>query len=235
MSKDVRFGFLLVVALFLQMLVSVSHAHSTDMQIIGEEQQILHPQKGIQFFCTPGEQTPDIETVRAMSPSQWLTTADGTPNLGFTNEHCWFHVSVRNLNTRFTEWFLQIDYAMLGEVDVFQMDAGGNLVSHFQAGIDRDFSVRSGDYPTPAFPISLPAGIDSDFYICVSSPHSIQVPMSFMTREKFESSLLSSTLVQGVFFGGMLVMILYNLSLFFSVLGYFTSPVSVPGMCKIYG
>ncbi|MGD9870701.1 MAG: hypothetical protein AB7S63_06515 [Thauera sp.] len=32
-----------------------------------------------------------------------------------------------------------------------------------------------------------------------------------------------------------LLLILLLLSLFFSVLGYFTSPVSVPGMCKIYG
>ncbi len=32
-----------------------------------------------------------------------------------------------------------------------------------------------------------------------------------------------------------LLIVLVLLSLFFSVLGYFTSPVSLPGMCKIYG
>jgi len=32
-----------------------------------------------------------------------------------------------------------------------------------------------------------------------------------------------------------LLIVLALLSLFFSVLGYFTNPVSLPGMCKIYG
>ncbi|MGB2248620.1 MAG: 7TM diverse intracellular signaling domain-containing protein [Alcanivorax sediminis] len=217
MSKDVRFGFLLVVALFLQTLVSVSHAHSTGMQIIGEQQQILHPQKGIQFFCSPADQATDLETIRNRDSADWQITDDGIPNLGFTRDQCWFHVTVRNQNPQFTEWFLRIDYAMLGEVDVYQLDGGGTIISHYQAGMDRDFSVRSGEYPIPAFPVSLPAGLDSDFYIRVSSAHSIQLPLSIMTREEFESHFLTRTLVQGIFFGGMLVMILYNLSLFFTI------------------
>ncbi|ENO96148.1 hypothetical protein [Thauera phenylacetica] len=32
-----------------------------------------------------------------------------------------------------------------------------------------------------------------------------------------------------------LLIVLALLSLFFSVLGYFTNPVSLPGMCRIYG
>jgi len=32
-----------------------------------------------------------------------------------------------------------------------------------------------------------------------------------------------------------LLIVLALLSLFFSALGYFTNPVSLPGMCKIYG
>ncbi|WP_370519434.1 7TM diverse intracellular signaling domain-containing protein [Alcanivorax sp. DP30] len=217
MSKDVRFGFLLVVAFFLQLAVSVAHADSTNMQIIGEQQQILHPQEGIKFFCTPADQVPDINSVRTRESGNWQKVDSGTPNLGFTRDHCWFHLTVRNLNTLQSEWFLRIDYAMLGEVDVYQVDAGGNIISYYQAGMDRDFSVRTGEYPVPAFPISLPAGIDSDFYFRVSSAHSLQLPLALMTREKFESGFLTRTLIQGLFFGGMLVMILYNLSLFFSV------------------
>lgn len=38
-----------------------------------------------------------------------------------------------------------------------------------------------------------------------------------MSNPAFQSATLAHTLVQGLFFGGMLVMILYNLSLFFSI------------------
>lgn len=217
MSRDVRFGLLLVVAVFLQALVSIGHADSTGIQIIGEEQQILHPEEGVTYFCTTADNSPDIASVSNRAAEDWLVSASKVPNLGFTRERCWFHLSVRNLNPLHSEWFLRIDYAMLGEVDVYQLDAGGNIISHFQAGMDRDFSVRSNDYPVPAFPVSLPTGIDSDFYILVSSAHSIQLPLELMTRDSFESRFITHTLIQGAFFGGMLVMILYNLSLFFTI------------------
>ncbi len=217
MSKDVRFGFVLLVAFCLQFLVPVGHAHTSDTQIIGEQQQILQLREGIKYFCTPADQTPDINAVRKMPLDDWNSAPEGTPNLGFTGERCWFHVTVRNLNPLFSEWFLAIDYAMLGTLDVFQMDAGGNIASHYQAGMDRDFSVRSGEYPVPSFPVNLATGIDNDFYICVSSVHSIQLPLALKTRDEFQSDFFTHTLVQGLFFGGMLVMILYNLSLFFTV------------------
>ncbi len=217
MSRDVRFGFLLVVAFFLQILVTQAHGHGPGMQIIGDQQQILYPKSGIKYFCFPADKTPDINAVRKSSPLDWQTTEESVANLGFTSDKCWFHLTVRNHNPLHQNWFLLIDYAMLGEVDAYQLDAGGNIVSHYQAGMDRDFSVRSNNYPIPAFPASLPTGVDSDFYILVSSAHSIQLPLSLVSKEQFESGFLTRTLVQGLFFGGMLVMILYNLSLFFTV------------------
>ncbi len=217
MPKDVRFGLLLVVALFLHALTSVVQAHATDMQIIGEDQQILHPLKGVTYLCTPPDQSLDITAVRQLDTSEWLNAGSSTPNLGVTSDHCWFHFTVRNLNPLVQNWILRIDYAMLGEVDVYQLDAGGSIVSHHQAGMDRDFSVRTAEYPTPAFPTTLPSGIDSDFFVRLSSAHSIQLPVTLMSKDAFESQFLNRTLIQGVFFGGMLVMILYNLSLFFSV------------------
>ena len=106
---------------------------------------------------------------------------------------------------------------MLGEVDVYQIDAGGTLVAHFQAGMDRDFSVRPGTAPTPAFPLTLPTGTDNDIFLKVASAHSIQLPLELLSQESYNASTQTQSVVQGIFFGGMLVMILYNLSLFFSI------------------
>ncbi|MGB1923386.1 MAG: 7TM diverse intracellular signaling domain-containing protein, partial [Alcanivorax sp.] len=64
---------------------------------------------------------------------------------------------------------------------------------------------------------SLPSGKDSTFYLKVTSPHSIQLPIRLLTHEQFARSAQNQTIIQGIFFGGMLVMILYNLSLFFSI------------------
>ncbi|BAP14503.1 sensor histidine kinase/response regulator [Alcanivorax sp. NBRC 101098] len=215
--NDSKATLLLLVAFLSVCLSTLASANGPDTQIIGEQQEHLHPYKGLYSFCTPADQSPDITDILQRRDLPWQPTGAGVPNLGFIRDHCWFRFSVRNLNQFHSAWQLEIDYAMLGEIDVYQIDAGGNLVAHFQAGMDRDFSVRPGTAPKPAFPLTLPAGTDSDILLKVSSAHSIQLPLELMTQENYNASTQTQSIVQGIFFGGMLVMILYNLSLFFSI------------------
>ncbi|MCG8394279.1 MAG: ATP-binding protein [Pseudomonadales bacterium] len=192
-------------------------ASSPEVQIIGEQQQEKQPYAGLEYFCTPPEETLDITSVQARADLPWQSAQRKMPNLGFTTDQCWFRFAVRNLNRLHSDWLLRVDYAMLGELDAYQLDAGGNLVGHYQAGMDRDFSVRPNNFPTPAFPMTLPTGKDSEVYLLVSSAHSIQLPLELVSHERFSQQAQNQTIVQGIFFGGMLVMILYNLSLFFSI------------------
>jgi len=215
--KDAGYALYLVVAIFLMCLSSASTADSTGTQIIAEQQQSLQPYDGLQYFCSSPEDIPDITGIQMRSDLNWHSAGGKAPNLGFTSQQCWFHFSVRNLNHLHHEWQLRVDYAMLGEIDVYQIDAGGTLIAHYQAGMDREFSLRPNLQPTPVFPLSLPAGQNSDIYLRVASAHSIQLPLTLQSREQFAAYSQNMTIVQGIFFGGMLVMILYNLSLFFTV------------------
>ena len=217
MFKDSKAALLLFVAFFSICLSSLASAKGPDTQIIGEQQEHMHPYQGLYTFCTPADQSPGINAILQRTDLPWQPSGASTPNLGFTTDHCWFRFSVRNLNRLHPDWQLQIDYAMLGEVDVYQIDAGGTLVAHFQAGMDRDFSVRPGTAPTPAFPLTLPTGTDNDIFLKVASAHSIQLPLELLSQESYNASTQTQSVVQGIFFGGMLVMILYNLSLFFSI------------------
>ena len=217
MCKDAGYALYFVVGIMLMYLTSGSLASSTGTQIIAEQQQNLQPYPGVQYFCASEEDVPDITGIRMRSDLHWLSAGAAAPNLGFTSQHCWFHFSVRNLNHLHTQWQLRVDYAMLGEIDVYQLDAGGNLVSHYQAGMDREFSLRPNLQPSPVFPLTLPTGQNSDIYLLVASAHSIQLPLTLQSEEQFAKYSQNMTMVQGIFFGGMLVMILYNLTLFFSV------------------
>ena len=217
MFKDAKTAFVLLVAFFSIGLTPAALGNGPELQIIGENQEELQPYQGLDYFCTPAAQSPTINALQKQPTLPWQSSRGDMPNLGFTNQHCWFRFAVRNQNPRHSDWELLVDYAMLGELDLYQLDAGGNLISHYQAGMDRDFAVRPGNYPTPAFPLSLPSGKDSTFYLKVTSPHSIQLPIRLLTHEQFARSAQNQTIIQGIIFGGMLVMILYNLSLFFSI------------------
>lgn len=178
----------------------------------------LHPYQALDYFCTTPDMAPNIDQLRA-DPGRWPWHANGNnlPNLGFTSDHCWFRFTVRNAGNPIQDWRLLVDYAMLGELDIYILSPDGTPRHHYQAGMDRRFDVRPGPYPDPVFPLILPNGASCTLLIRVVSPHSIQLPLELMSKSRFERGNLNHIIVQGLFFGGMLVMVLYNLSLFFSI------------------
>lgn len=208
---------MLLLACWLSLTPSPAQAAPSPTVTIGESVQRLHPYNGLSGFCDNASQLPGFDTVRKDDTLPWQATGEAVPNLGFTAKHCWFRFTVSNQNRLHPQWQLMVNYALLGKLDVYQVDGGGNLVEHFQAGLDRDFMVRPELYPTPTFPLTLTAGVNNTLYLKVASPHSVQLPLELVSQQRFESVSLDKTLIQGIFFGGMLVMILYNLSLYFAI------------------
>ncbi|MEQ8259306.1 MAG: 7TM diverse intracellular signaling domain-containing protein [Alcanivorax sp.] len=193
-------------------------ARGDDAAVLTSQTDTLQPYPAVRYFCTPAAESPAPEPL-FQNPEAWPWQATGNEiaNLGFTAEHCWFHFTVRNQDNPENEWRLVVNYALLGQLDTYVLAPGGERLAHFSAGMDNAFDERAGAEATPSFPFNLPPGEQRDLYLKVVSPHSIQLPLELMSNPAFQSATLSHTLVQGLFFGGMLVMILYNLSLFFSI------------------
>ncbi len=85
-------------------------------------------------------------------PDAWpWRRADGVPNLGFTAEHCWFRLPVRNVSDQPADWWLVVECALLGELDVHVLD-GDRAVADYRAGMDRRFDTRPAAEALPAFP-----------------------------------------------------------------------------------
>ncbi len=184
--------------------------------VIDGRSDSLRPYPALSYFCLPRDQAPDLASLRR-DPDAWpWRAARGMPNLGFTRDRCWFRLPVRNATDQPLDWRLVVEYAMLGELDLYVLGGDGEP-AHYRAGMDRAFDVRPDDGALPSFPLTLPAGAERTVLMEVVSPHSIQLPLKLMSKPALDQALLSHTLVQGLFFGGMLVMILYNLSLFFSI------------------
>ena len=212
-SHTLRFAAL---ALLLGLVAGL--ARGDDAAVLTSQTDSLRPYPAVNYFCVPAAQTPSLDDLlRAPDAWPWRATGDRMANLGFTSDHCWFHFTVRNQDNPNHEWRLVVNYALLGELDTYVLSADGERLNHFSAGMDRAFEDRSNAEATPSFPLHLPAGEQRDLYLKVVSPHSIQLPLALMSNPEFQSATLAHTLVQGLFFGGMLVMILYNLSLFFSI------------------
>src|SRR5699024_9018267 len=124
----------------------------------------------------------------------WRHVGGALPSLGFTSDHCWFRFTVHNGSNLASDWRLLVNDAMLGKLDVYTLGPDAKLLQHYQAGLDRRFDIRPIDYPEPVFPVTLPPGENRTIVIGVSSPHSIQLPLTLMTQSRFEGTALRQTL-----------------------------------------
>ncbi|HEX5678151.1 MAG TPA: 7TM diverse intracellular signaling domain-containing protein [Alcanivorax sp.] len=210
-SHTLRFAALIL-------LVVAGAARGDDVAVLTAQTETLRPYPAVTYFCTPAADSPTADELLAAPDAwPWRATGNQMANLGFTADHCWFHLAVRNQDNPEDEWRLVVDYALLGQLDTYVLSTDGERLDHFSAGMDSAFNERANAEAVPSFPLHLPPGEQQELYIKVVSPHSIQLPLELMSNPAFQSATLAHTLVQGLFFGGMLVMILYNLSLFFSI------------------
>lgn len=171
----------------------------------------------MQWYCADPQAMPRPETLLA-DPEQidWQSPGEGVPNHGYSRDICWFRLHLASPDVP-RQWMMHIGYPLLNEVDLYVLNEQGRLLSHHQAGLARPYDVRPVDYQSPAFPLALSGDQPKSVYLRVVSSHSMQVPVELQTVEHFNRHSQLTLLVQGLFFGAMLIVSLYSLFLYLSM------------------
>lgn len=171
------------------------------------------------YFCEPAEDATGAPLILSQPHNQpWQPLRKVTANFGFSSEVCWFRLTLKTARNAPQDWVLRIDNALLAEVDFYLVAKGQALpVDQQRAGLSVPFSERRLPYHRIALPLVLPPDSEHTVLLRVRSPYSLQLPMVFQTRTEFEQHSHTSIMIQGLFIGGMIIMMLYNLFLYFAI------------------
>ncbi|HET8730192.1 MAG TPA: 7TM diverse intracellular signaling domain-containing protein [Moraxellaceae bacterium] len=174
---------------------------------------LLEPYRALRHFCLPAAQSP-APSVLMSGPDAWpwLPGDDSPPTPGFTSDTCWFQVSLAAATGAARSWMLVVGDPLLDSVEVFARDPATGVVTRGIAGLALPVSVRPYRYHNFVFPLDVPTGATRDVYLRVRADH-IQLPLQVIEARHFEYRARNEVLLQGFFYGGMIVMILYNLLL----------------------
>ena len=169
---------------------------------------------GIEFLEDPdGRLTLDA----AMEPSrQWQTNPDDVFSRGYSGSAWWLRFDLHNPSPD-ARWLLEISYAVLDRIDLFQLDADGNR-RQVTLGDHLPFLQRPVPHRYFVVPISLQQGERISLYLRLESASSLQAPLTLWDPALFYTEDVGRTVVQGIYFGGLLIIALYNL-LVYLVLG----------------
>jgi len=139
------------------------------------------------------------------------------PNFGFSRSPYWFETRIENAARTHLHLLFEIAYPVLDEVDFYAVSASGRVLDHVATGSLRPFKDRRLLHRNFVFPVEVAPGEALRVIVRVHSSVAVQVPLRLWTEHRFLESDQWAALLQGIYVGFMLVMMLYNLFLYFSV------------------
>jgi len=150
-----------------------------------------------------------IDAVLETLPSQWQLGEQAILAFGFSPDVYWinFELPASNQNR-----FIQIDYALLDHITLYRFNQR-QLVDKVVTGDNIAFADRPVHHRSFLFPIEQTDQAEQ-VYVRIETTSSIQLPINILDRNEFFEKDQWQLAVQGIYYGIVLVMALYNFFLY---------------------
>jgi two-component system, sensor histidine kinase LadS len=201
----------LLVFLFLCRLLPAQQAvvlhDSLPQQAVGERLMYLPDPQGRYSL----EQVLSGEFAR-----QFRLAEEGKSNFGFVNHPYWFRVRVDHQSPVENRFYFDVAYPPLDSITFYYQDIAGNWRSEL-AGDMLPFDNRNGYYFNYLFRIRQDTARFSTYYFRVSTQGQLTFPVYVRQNEALRETIAISYLIYGLYYGAIVLILLYNLFLFFSL------------------
>lgn len=147
--------------------------------------------------------------------SGWLPGQTAALNFGFTNSAYWVRLHLRTNDIQ-SAYLLQTEYALLDSVELF-VEQNNLLTQHYLAGNAIEFSQRPVKHRTFVYPLQLQSNQDYTFYMRFTGKVSVQLPLTLWQEQAFWEHDQFQNILQGLYFGVLSIMAVYNLFMYFSL------------------
>lgn len=150
------------------------------------------------------------------SDPEWQSNGHETFNKSYNDSSWWLRVTVQNTDAKPSKRLVEISYAVLDYIDFYVVD-GDRVIDAQHMGDKLAFHHRVLDHRYFVVPVEWQPSQTLTLYIRVKSTSSVQVPILIWDEQSFYGFDTTRTILQGIFFGTMLVIAAYNLLIFFAL------------------
>lgn len=149
--------------------------------------------------------------------TQFIPSQRESPNYGFTNSVYWVRLDLDNETHKADQWLLEVNFANMHYVDLYTPLPDGNGFELKQTGILRPVSTRDVIHPQIVFNPYIPALGRQTLYLRFQSGASMVLGLTLWTQNAFLIHSQWQHLWNGLFFGILIGLVVYNLFLLFSL------------------
>lgn len=156
-----------------------------------------------------------VDVTKGKAASDFDTTRRGTFSFGYTDSAYWFRFAVDNPTQRANDMLLVLRSAWLDSVRLYQPDGRGGFRER-GFGDRRPFVERGRTHPQFVIDLSVTPGVQT-YYLRVETKEAFMSPIELWEPEAFHANDRLWAGYFGMFYGVLLVMVLYNGFIWFSI------------------
>ncbi|HON78661.1 MAG TPA: 7TM diverse intracellular signaling domain-containing protein [Spirochaetota bacterium] len=153
--------------------------------------------------------------------TQFRKSKSEIPNFGFTRSTYWVRLLVHNASSSDNRWLLETGFPLLDSIQLYVAEPGNEGIPRLSytetTGRMVPFSKRKINHRNFIFDIPFPVGKTTEVYLRIKTDDGMIFPISLWDRDLFKITVQQGQLLFGIYYGIVLVMIFYNLFIFFSV------------------
>lgn len=202
-----------LLAALLALLTSLSAVANDAPPVISADHRGAIDGSVLRYFIDDGGDFSALVDPAKLATAPWRSPGRGTVYLGFIEHPVWFHLRILNPSPRHIERYLQLDNAALQLLAV--RSRSDRLPLSTDTATDTTAWSRPGvTHRARTEHLRLAPGATLDVYLLVASTTPLQLPMSLWQAEQMLGSGERSALLQGVYYGALLIMLIYNVMLY---------------------
>ncbi len=148
--------------------------------------------------------------------SKFKTSVGKVPNFSFTKSAYWIRLSVNNRAADDVKWFLECGYPLIDDIRLYLPDEKNGYLEK-KSGRMYPFDGREIRHRRFSFSLNKTGEGPQMLYLRVESKDSLVVPVSILSHESVRNRDHKEQFLLGVYYGLVIVMILYNFFIFFTI------------------
>lgn len=156
----------------------------------------------------------ELNLAEARSAVSYVRSSTDVPNLGLSPYSIWLTFTIFN-NTKEDHLLLDVAYTPLDEVELFPADTG--VLPATLLGKSLYFGNRDYKHTTYIFDLNIPRGGYKTYYLRIKGAEQLFLPIYVNETKAQIKSIGNENLIAGAYIGVVLIMMLYNLFIYFSV------------------
>ena len=203
-----------IVFVMLSCAAYLQHGFAQSVIEIQNERDVQNIGKQLWMYVDESHQLSIQDMLVPKLGAQFRLSEQAIPNIGITDAALWCKFKFSNRTDQ--DCYLKISNAALEDISLFEISEDAP-VTETKTGVYQNFDERELRNNHYLLRLSNKTTSPKTFYLRVKHFRGTQFPIEAGTLKGFVEKLHTIDFVQGIYFGFMLLMIFYNLFVYFSV------------------